>query len=93
MLCYSKNINNLIYYLIPFFLEFVVPYSCKYKKEEFDKFLFILNKLKEKSNFEKEEFINIIKLVYDLNPDGKGKKRKRTLSQILSIIEEKNINK
>jgi len=88
-----KGINNLIDYLIPFFLEFVVPYSCKYKKEEFDKFLFILNKLKEKSNFEKEEFINIIKLVYDLNPDGKGKKRKRTLSQILSIIEEKNINK
>jgi hypothetical protein len=42
---------------------------------------------------EKEEFINIIKLIYDLNPDGKGKKRKRTLSQILSIIEEKNINK
>ena len=44
-----KGINNLINHLIPYFLEFVVPYSCKYKKEEFYKFLFILNKLKEKS--------------------------------------------
>jgi len=43
-----------------------------------------------KTRFEKEEFINIIKLVYDLNPDGKGKRRKRTLFDILSIIEKKN---
>jgi hypothetical protein len=70
-----------------------VNYSCKYKNKEFEKFLFILRKLKEKSKFEKEEFIDIIKLIYDLNPDGKGKRRKRTLSDILSIIEHKNNNK
>jgi len=88
-----KGINNLNDYLVPFFLEYLVPYSSKYKNKEFDKFIYILNKLKEKSKFEQEEFINIIKLVYDLNPDGKGKKRKRTLSDILLIIEKKNITK
>ena len=81
-----KNLNELI---IPFFLSFVVPYSSKYCEKEFNKYLFILNKLKEKSKYEKNEFISIIKLIYNLNPQGKGKKRKRTLAEILSIIEEK----
>jgi len=81
-----KNLNELI---IPFFLSFVVPYFSKYCEKEFNKYLFILNKLKEKSKYEKNEFISIIKLIYNLNPQGKGKKRKRTLAEILSIIEEK----
>ena len=88
-----KGINNLNDHLIPFFFEYVVPYSSKYKNKEFEKFIYILNKLKEKSKFDKEEFINIIKLVHGLNPDGKGKNRKRTLSDILLIIEKKNIIK
>lgn len=74
---------------MPFLLQYVVLYSSKFKNKEFDKFFYIIKKLNEKSKFEKEEFINIINLVYDLNPDGKGKKRKRTLPDILSIIEEK----
>jgi len=72
---------------------YIVLYSSKYKNKEFDKFIYILKKLKEKSKFEKEEFNYIIKLIYDLNPDGKGKKRKWSLSEILFIIEEKNIIK
>jgi hypothetical protein len=95
-------------------MEFVVRYSSKYKNKEFEKFVFILRKLKEnsfpstaggsnvlpstllnkveikKSKFKKDEFIDLIKLIYTLNPDGKGKKRKRSLSEILSIIEDKN---
>jgi len=63
-----KGINNLNDYIIPFFNKFIVIYSSKCKVKEFDKFLYILNKLKEKSKFEKEEFIDIIKLIYDLNP-------------------------
>jgi len=81
-----KNLNELV---VPFFLSFVVPYSSKFNKKEFNKYLFIFNKLKEKSKFEKNEYINIIKLVYDLNPHGKGKKRKRTLIEVLSIIKKK----
>jgi LAGLIDADG endonuclease len=88
-----KGINNLNDYLISFYIEYVIPYFSKYKNEEFNKFLFILKKLKEKSKFEKEKFIEIVKLIYDLNPDGKGKRRKRTLPEILSIIKEKSINK
>jgi LAGLIDADG endonuclease len=85
-----KGINNLNEFILPFFIHYVIKYSSKYKCKEFDKFVFILKKLKERSKFEKEEFIDIIKLVYSLNPDGKGKKRKRTLSEILSIIEDKS---
>ena len=88
-----KGINNLNDCLLSFFIEYVVPYSSKYKKEEFNKFLLIKKKPKEKSKFEKEEFIEIEKLIYDLNPDGKGKRRKRTFLEILSIIKEKNFNK
>lgn len=87
-----KGINNLNDYIIPFFTQYVVNYSSKYKNKEFNKFVFIIKKLKEKSKFDKEEFINLIKLVYNLNPVGKGKKRKRTLSEILFIIKEKNSN-
>jgi hypothetical protein len=79
--------------MIPFFNKFVIIYSSKYKTKEFDKFVYILNKLKEKSKFEKEEFIDIIKLIYDLNPEGKGKTRKRTLSEIIAIIENKNTSR
>lgn len=88
-----KGINNLDNYLISFFKNYVVCYSSKYKNEEFNKFVFILNKLKEKSKLQKDEFIDIVKWVYDLNPKGKGKKRKRTLSDVLFIIENKNNNK
>jgi len=88
-----KGIKNLNKYLIPFFIQYVIPYSSKYKNKEFDKFIFILEKLRKTSKFEKEEFIDIVKLVYDLNPEGKGNKRKRTLSEVIDIIEQKNINK
>jgi len=68
--------------MIPFFNKFVVIYSSKYKTKEFDKFVYILNKLKEKSKFEKEEFIDIIKLIFDLNTMGKGKTRKRNYRKL-----------
>jgi hypothetical protein len=42
-----------------------------------------------KSPINKKEFINLIKQVYELNPSSKGKKRKRTLQDVLDIIEEK----
>lgn len=33
----------------------------------------------------------MVKLIYIFNPNGKGKKRKRTLEDIISIIEEKKL--
>ena len=34
----------------------------------------------------KEEMVELIKLVYEFNPDGKGKQRKRTLQETLDIV-------
>jgi hypothetical protein len=59
---------------------------------EFDKFLFILNKLSEKSKLNEKEFVDLVKLVYELNPNGKGKNRKRTLSEVINIIRNKQFN-
>lgn len=68
-----KGTSNLVNYLIPFYLKFVVIYSSKYNNEKFNEFEIILNKLKEKSKLNKNEYIRLIKLIYALNPDGKGK--------------------
>jgi hypothetical protein len=81
-----KGVKNLNEHIIPFYLKYVVNYSCKYNSKEFNKFVFILNQLKEKSKFNTTEFIELVTLVYALNPDGKGKVRKRTLSEVISII-------
>ena len=58
-----KGRSNLIDYLIPFYLKYVVNYSSKYNNKEFKKFVIILNKLREKSKFNKNEFIHLVKLV------------------------------
>ena len=57
-------------------------------KEDYQKFVGILNTL-NKSPINKKEFINLIKQVYKLNPNSKGEKRKRTIQDVLNIIEEK----
>lgn len=49
----------------------------------------ILNRLNEKSKFDKNEYIDMVKLIYALNPYGKGKIRKLTLSEVITIIKEK----
>jgi hypothetical protein len=85
-----KGVSNLNKYLIPFFFNYVIKYSTKYNKNEFEKFVYILNTLGRKSKLNKDEFINLVKLVYELNPDGKGKYRKRTLLEVLTIIDEHN---
>jgi hypothetical protein len=68
--------------------KYIICYSSKYNKEDYHKFVNILNTL-NKSPINKKEFINLIKEVYELNLIGKGKRRKRTLQDVISIIEEK----
>lgn len=75
-----KGISNIHEHIIPFYLQYIVNYTSKYNSSEFKKFVFILNRLQKKPKLVKTEFIDTIKLVYELNPEGKGKKRKRTLS-------------
>lgn len=84
-----KGTSNLINYIIPFYSKYVVIYSSKYNNDVFNKFVIILNKLKEKSKYNKNEFIDIVKMIYALNPNGKGKTRKWILSEVICIIQEK----
>jgi len=83
-----KGTSNLINIVVPFYFKYVTCYSSKFNEVEFNKFVIILNKLKEKSHHNKIEFINLVNLVYNLNPSGKGKQRKRTLTEVIHIIKE-----
>jgi hypothetical protein len=85
-----KGIDNLNNFIIPFYLKYVVNYSSKYNSKELDKFTYILSKLKNKSKINKDEYIDLVKLIYELNPDGKGKRRKRTLLEVITIIKKSN---
>ena len=83
-----KGIDNIENIVIPFFEKYVVPYSCKHNKKPFSEFCYIINKLfiNRKKTMDKKQFIELVKLTYKLNPQGKGKHRKRTLDEVLSII-------
>ena len=83
----TQNIKN---FVLPFFAKYVVEYSSKYRSNLFKEYCNIINKLDVNRNkaFEKDELIELIKLVYTLNPDGKGKLRKRTLDEVINIINE-----
>ena len=74
--------------MLPFFLKYVVEYSSKYKSDLFQNFCDIIARLdaNKHKTMEKEELIELIRLVNELNPDGKGKQRKRTLEETLDIV-------
>jgi hypothetical protein len=75
-------------YVLPFFNEYVALYSSKYKTDILQNFTKVLNRLAENKEkpISKEEMVELIKLVYGFNPDGKGKQRKRTLQETLYIV-------
>ena len=83
-----KGTENLIKYVLPFFEKYVAIYSSKYKTEIFKSFTKVLSRLAENKGkpLAKEEMIELIKLVYEFNPDGKGKQRKRTLKETIDIV-------
>lgn len=61
------------------------PFSCK--MEEFSIFKQIVLQSAEGKQKEKETLIQLVKLAYTLQ--GKGKTRKRELSEIFLVIEDK----
>jgi len=81
----TQNIKN---FVIPFFEKYIILYSSKYSPEAFNSFCHIIEQLLANKNktMDKQSFIKLVKLSYSLNPDGKGKQRKRTLQQIIDII-------
>ena len=87
-----KGTQNIIDLVIPFLKKYVVVFSSKYKSEVFNNFCQILNQLDRNHNtaLSKEKLIELVKLVYLINPEGKGKQRKRTLEENLNIINSSN---
>lgn len=83
-----QGTKNLKEYVIPFYQKYVVPYSSKYKADVFEKFYNIIEVLYKHhgQGLEKEQLIELIHLIYSMNPDSKGKSRKRDIQNVLNII-------
>jgi hypothetical protein len=81
-----KGYKQIIKYVLPFLENYVQPFSCK--KEEFTIFKEIVILSSEGKQRYKDDLIYLVKLAYTLQ--GKGKTRKRELSEILQIIEDKD---
>jgi hypothetical protein len=82
-----SGLTNLIDHVVPFYLKYVIPFSGKVK--ELNIFLEILERKQRKEHFTQEGLIDMVKLAYTLNEEGKGKIRKRTLEEVLAIIRDK----
>jgi hypothetical protein len=70
--------------IIPYFLKYVIPFSCKFSF--ISEFSLIIDKLEKKEHLDLISFINILKLVYKLNPNSKGKERKIEFELLKSNI-------
>ena len=80
-----KGYKLIISRVLPFLETYVQPFSCKQKEYELFKDLVI--KSSEGQQKEKETLIKMVKLAYTFS--GKGKGRKRSLDEILEIINNK----
>lgn len=76
--------------VIPFLTTYVQPFSGK--KKEFELFTKIVQLSAEGGQSNKNSLIEMVKLIYefDHNKLGKGKARKRSLEEILEIINDKD---
>lgn len=81
-----KGYKKIIKFILPFLETYVCPFSCKI--EEYSIFKDIVLQSSEGKQTKKETLIELVKLSYKLT--GKGKTRKRNLSEIISIIENKH---
>lgn len=86
-----KGIQNIIDLVLPFFGNYVVVFSSKYRADIYEGFVHILTSLNNSKNkaLSQEEMVKLIRLIYSFNPDGKGKERKRSLEETLEIIYNK----
>lgn len=80
-----KGYKHIIKHVIPFLETYVQPYSCKKHEYQLFKQLVLMSEAGGQKN--KETLIEMVKIAYTLI--GKGKGRKRTLSEVLDIINDK----
>lgn len=81
-----KGYKQIIKLVLPFLETYLCPFSCK--MEEYSIFKEVVMQSSEGKQRNKETLIELVKLSYQLT--GKGKTRKRELSEILEIIEDKH---
>lgn len=81
----TKNIKELV---LPYYEEYVVPFSSKHKSDVFNRFKSIIDVLytNHGQGLDKEQLIELIRLIYLMNPDSKGKSRKRDIQEVIDII-------
>jgi len=76
----SRNLDNLIYKIIPFFRKYKLKSS---KSKDFDKFSKICSLIKKGEHRNREGMKRIIKIAYLMNSSGR---RKYTKQKLLSIL-------
>jgi LAGLIDADG endonuclease len=70
--------------VIPFFERYVLPFSCK--RETFERFREILDAMERGEHLAPVGLAEIVKKVYAMNPNSKGKARSRPLEEVLARI-------
>jgi len=81
-----KGYKQIIKSVIPFLEIYFCPFTCK--MEEYSIFKDVVFQSSFGKQKDKETLIELVKLSYKLT--GKGKTRKRELSEILEILEDKH---
>ena len=80
-----KGYKHIIKHVMPFLETYVQPFSCKTQEYQLFKQLVLMSAAGGQKD--KETLIEMVKIAYTLI--GKGKGRKRTLSEVLDIINDK----
>jgi len=70
--------------VVPFFERYVVPFSCK--RETFERFREVLEAMERGEHRVPMGLAEIVKKVYAMNPNSKGKARSRPLEEVLARI-------
>ncbi len=70
--------------IIPYFKKYVWPFTCKFTF--FKKYAVIVNRLENKEHYNLDNFLDILDMVYSLNPNEKKSDRKIELSDLKSSI-------
>ena len=70
--------------VVPFFERYVVPFSCK--RATFERFREVLEAMERGEHRVPTGLAEIVKKVYAMNPDSKGKARARPLEEVLARI-------
>lgn len=83
-----KGYKLIIEKVLPFLETYVQPFSCK--KKEFTVFKKLVLDSEAGNQKQKDTLIEMVKLAYTLTGKGKGKGRKRTLLEVLEIINDKS---